>query len=89
MDFGIKPKDDHIPKRLQKVVEMESQPPIKSKKVKYFEDNFFKKRLMPKTQIPKQEPYMPDYSRNKSSKTEESAEIRVRFVKKFIELKLS
>jgi type IV secretion system protein VirD4 len=59
------PRDDQI-------ILIESQPPIRSTKIKYFEDNFFKKRLLPKIEIPKQEPYMPDFTKNKSSKNEDS-----------------
>lgn len=46
------PRDDQI-------VLIESFPPIKSKKIKYFENSFFKRRLLPPTPIPTQEPYMP------------------------------
>lgn len=55
------PKDDQI-------ILIESQPPIRSKKIKYYEDRIFKKRLLPKIEIPVQEPYMPDYTKNKASK---------------------
>ena len=60
------PRDDQI-------ILIESQPPIKSKKIKYFEDNFFKKRLKEKIKIPKQEPNMPNLSK-KSDKGGESGE---------------
>lgn len=50
------PKDDQI-------VLIESFPPIKSKKIKYYEDRFFKKRLLPETIIPTQEPYDPSKAR--------------------------
>ncbi len=50
------PKDDQI-------VLIESFPPIKSKKIKYYEDRFFKKRLLPETTIPTQEPYDPNKAR--------------------------
>ncbi|MCP5369768.1 MAG: type IV secretory system conjugative DNA transfer family protein [Rickettsiaceae bacterium] len=46
------PRDDQI-------VLIESFPPIRSKKIKYFEDKFFTKRLLPPTFIPTQEPYDP------------------------------
>ncbi|MDA7705017.1 type IV secretory system conjugative DNA transfer family protein [Rickettsiales bacterium] len=46
------PRDDQI-------ILIESQPPIKSKKIKYYADKFFKKRLLPQIDIPKQEPYIP------------------------------
>jgi type IV secretion system protein VirD4 len=51
--------------RDEQIILIESQPPIKSKKLKYFSDKFFTVRLLPKTDIPKQIPYMPDYSKNK------------------------
>ncbi len=46
------PRDDQI-------VLIESFPPIKSKKIKYYEDKFFTKRLLPPTFVPTQEPYDP------------------------------
>lgn len=36
---------------------IESSPPIKSKKIKYYQDNMFKKRLLPAIDVPIQEPY--------------------------------
>lgn len=44
------PRDDQI-------VLIESFPPIRSKKIKFFEDKFFTKRLLPPTPIPTQEPF--------------------------------
>lgn len=46
------PKDEQI-------LLIESFPPIKSQKIKYFSDPFLKARLMPPTSIPTQEPYDP------------------------------
>ncbi|MGC0372421.1 MAG: hypothetical protein DGJ47_001134, partial [Rickettsiaceae bacterium] len=46
------PKDDQI-------VLIESFPPNKSKKIKYYDDKFFTKRLLPPTFIPTQKPYNP------------------------------
>ena len=46
------PRDDQI-------ILIESQPPIKSKKIKYYASRFFKKRLLSQVKIPKQEPYIP------------------------------
>jgi type IV secretion system protein VirD4 len=46
--------------RDEQIVLIESFPPIKSKKIKYFEDTFFKDRLFPPTPIPTQEPYDPN-----------------------------
>jgi len=54
--------------RDEQIILIESQPPIKSKKIFYFKEKFFTSRLLKKIAIPKQEPYMPDYSKNKSSK---------------------
>jgi type IV secretion system protein VirD4 len=56
--------------REEQIILIESQPPIKSKKIFYFKDKFFTSRLLPKTEIPRQLPYMPDYTKNKSSKEE-------------------
>jgi type IV secretion system protein VirD4 len=56
--------------REEQIILIESQPPIKSRKIFYFEDRFFTSRLLKKTEIPKQLPYMPDYTKNKSSKGE-------------------
>ncbi len=58
--------------RDEEIILIESQPPIKAKKIFYFKDRFFTSRLLPKTKIPKQEPYMPDYSRNRSSKEKDA-----------------
>lgn len=38
---------------------IESSPPIKSKKIKYFKDKMFTKRLLPPSPVPTQEPYDP------------------------------
>ena len=44
------PRDDQI-------LLIESSPPIKSEKIKYYSDNTFKKRLLPPIPIPKQKPF--------------------------------
>ena len=54
------PADDQI-------VLIESFPPIKSKKIKYYEDKFFTGRLLPPTFIPTQKPF----TLNKSNDNEE------------------
>lgn len=59
--------------RDEEIILIESQPPIRCKKITYFNDKFFTSRLLKKIKIPKQEPYMPDYSKNKSSKGGEEA----------------
>jgi type IV secretion system protein VirD4 len=52
------PRDDQI-------VLIESFPPIKSKKIKYYEDKFFTKRLLPSIPVPKQEPFIKGISDKK------------------------
>ena len=51
------PPDDQI-------LLIEASPPIRSKKIKYFNDPFFKSRLLPPTAIPTQEPYDPNKASN-------------------------
>lgn len=58
------PKDEQI-------VLIESFPPIKSKKIKYFEDKDFTKKLLPQTFVPTQEPYDPN--RNKVTKVADNS----------------
>lgn len=53
--------------REEQIILIESQPPIRSKKIFYFKDKFFTRRLKKKIEIPHQKPYMPDYSKNKAS----------------------
>lgn len=50
--------------RDEQIVLIESFPPIRSKKIFYYKDRFFTKRLLPGTFIPTQEPYDPN--KNKS-----------------------
>lgn len=45
--------------RDEQILLIESSPPIKSYKIKYFEDSFFTKRLLPPIKVPQQEPYDP------------------------------
>lgn len=54
--------------REDQIILIESQPPIRAKKIFYFKDRLFKSRLLPKIKIPKQEPYMPDHSKLRSNK---------------------
>jgi type IV secretion system protein VirD4 len=54
--------------RDEEIIVIESQPAIKAKKIFYFKEKFFTSRLLEKTKIPKQAPYMPDHSKNQSSK---------------------
>ncbi len=45
--------------RDEQILLIESKPPIKSKKIFYYKDSFFTKRLMKPIAIPQQEPYDP------------------------------
>ncbi len=45
--------------RDEQILLIESQPPIKSRKIFYYQEKIFTKRLLPKVDIPKQEPYLP------------------------------
>nr|MBP9778362.1 type IV secretory system conjugative DNA transfer family protein [Rickettsiaceae bacterium] len=56
------------------IILIESFPPIKSKKIKYFEDKFFTSRLLPPTFIPTQEPYDPKANNNVKKEEAESVE---------------
>ena len=46
--------------RDEQIVLIESKPPIRSKKIFYYKDSFFTKRLLPPVEIPTQEPYDPN-----------------------------
>ena len=45
--------------RDQQIILVESSPPIKTKKIVYFKDRFFTKKILPHTFVPEQEPYDP------------------------------
>jgi type IV secretion system protein VirD4 len=45
--------------REDQIILIESQPPIRAKKIFYFKERIFTSRLLKKIPIPKQEPYMP------------------------------
>ncbi len=45
--------------RDEQIVLVEGAPPIKSKKIIYYKDSFFTKRLLPKVDVPTQSPYDP------------------------------
>jgi type IV secretion system protein VirD4 len=55
--------------RDEQIVLIESFPPIKSMKIKYFEDSFFTRRLLPPTFVPTQEPYDPNKNKEISSES--------------------
>ena len=54
------PKDEQI-------LLIESEPAIKCRKIKYYKEKIFKKRLLPQSIIPEQAPYMPKYSTKKDA----------------------
>lgn len=60
--------------RDEQIILIESFPPIKSKKIKYFEDKFFTSRLLPPTFIPTQEPYDPKGTTSVKKEETESVE---------------
>ena len=43
----------------EQIVLIEAFPPIKSKKIRYYQDKFFTKRLLPQIEVPLQEAYDP------------------------------
>jgi type IV secretion system protein VirD4 len=45
--------------RDEQIILIESNPPIRTKKIFYFKDKFFTRRLLPQCPIPQQEPYDP------------------------------
>ncbi len=45
--------------RDQQIILVESQPPIKTRKILYYKDSFFTKRLLPMSEVPLQTPYDP------------------------------
>lgn len=45
--------------RDEQIIIIESHPPIRTKKIFYYKDAFFKKRLLPQLDVPIQEPYDP------------------------------
>ena len=51
--------------RDEQIILIESQPPVRCKRFFYFKDKFFTSKLLPKVDIPQQEPYMPDHSKLK------------------------
>ncbi len=57
--------------RDEQIILVESSPPIKTKKIFYFKDAFFKKRLLPQIPIPTQEPFDPKKHKEKMRKEAE------------------
>ena len=51
--------------REDEIILVESQPPIRCKKIFYFKEKLFTSRLLDKIEIPHQVPYMPDHTAGK------------------------
>ena len=61
--------------RDEQILLIEACNPIKSKKIKYYEDSFFRKRLTKAIPIPQQEPYDPRKAKNDmAAKAQEDAQ---------------
>ena len=58
--------------RDEQIILVEASPPIKTKKIFYFQDPLFTKRLLPKIDIPTQEPYDP---RKKKAEAEAAGQV--------------
>ncbi len=58
----------------EQILLIEASPPIKSKKIKYYKDPMFTKRLMPPIEVPIQEPFDPKkFAENKAPKPDAAA----------------
>ncbi len=51
--------------RDEQIILIESQPPIRCKKIEYFKERFFMSRIMKPVEIPKQIPFMPEHGNKK------------------------
>lgn len=57
--------------REEQIILVESCPPVKCRKIFYYKDQFFTKRLLPQTDVPVQKPYDPEEFRSKKAKGED------------------
>ena len=57
--------------RDEQIILIESTSPIKSRKIKYFEETMFKKRLLKQTFVPTQEPYNPNKAKEEEAVEED------------------
>ena len=55
----------------QQIILVESSPPIKTRKIFYYKDPFFTKKLLPQIDIPQQDPYDPNAVGKKKIKNAE------------------
>ena len=53
--------------RDEQIILIEATPPIKSKKIFYYKDKFFTKKLLPAIKLPQQEPYMPNMGKDNTA----------------------
>ncbi len=60
--------------RDEQIILIESQPPIKSKKIFYYKDKFFLKKLIDPSFVPNQEPYDPKKKKKKEEEAKKAAE---------------
>lgn len=60
--------------RDEQIILIESQPPIRSKKIRYYADKFFTARLLPPTFVPTQKPYDPRAKDDEEEEEENSNE---------------
>lgn len=60
--------------RDEQIILIESTPPIKTKKIFYYKEGFFKSRLLPPIDIPTQEPYDPEKNKTKKQQDEKKKE---------------
>lgn len=60
--------------REEQIILIESQPPVKCKKIIYFKEKFFNTRISTKIPIPKQEPNMPNFASKPSNANNNSEE---------------
>lgn len=58
--------------RDEQIILVESQPPIKTKKIFYYKDSFFTKRLLPPVPVPTLEPYDPRKKKEEAKKKAEA-----------------
>lgn len=61
----------------QQIILVESSPPIKTRKIFYYKDPFFTKRLLPQIEIPQQDPYDPNTVGKRKPKKQEEGELGV------------
>lgn len=64
--------------RDEQILLIESFPPIKSKKIQYYTDSFFTRRLLPPIEVPQQEPYDPRKKKEAEERARKEAQEKAR-----------